>query len=332
MNENLVGYLLNSLDEETHRQVEDHLRTNAEARHKLEQLRRVVEPLAVDVEPEEPPSGLWIRTLAHIAEDRCRRLPASPRPVTVTSGATSRAWWRRADLLVAASILVLAVGVSIPWLLKLRHDNQVTACANNLREVHKALVGYSALHNNQFPQVESQPPRNIAGIYVPALRDAKLWTDSISVGCPANGSRPPSTKTMAELESLFHNDPQGFTELAKDLGGCYAYSLGYRQPNAAGQTDHQGLRSDSGDWAPIMADGPPFKVGNYNGGPGNSTNHGGKGQNVLHVGGHVTWRTDRTIGEDDLYLNHEKKVGAGNGIKDVVLGASWASPYPNRAD
>src|SRR5262245_55455160 len=99
MDENLVGYLLNTLDPDTHRQVEDHLRDSAGARQRLDQLRRALEPLATDAEPPEAPAGLWMRTLAHIAEDRCRRLPPAPKQVTAPATAPSGWRWRRADLL-----------------------------------------------------------------------------------------------------------------------------------------------------------------------------------------------------------------------------------------
>ena len=327
MDENLVGYLLNSLDSEAHRRVEEYLHGNASAQKRLEQLRRALEPLAADAEPPAPPAGLWIRTLARVAEDRCRRLPAAPRPATVPAG-SSRAWWRRADLLVAASVLVLLGGIAIAWIHEVRQREQIEGCKNNLREYHQALVGYSDLHEGEFPAVTEKGSHSVAGIFIPVLNSNGLLPRARNLSCPGNDPPVAPARTLEELERLHRESPEDFRKAAQDLSGCYAYTLGYEQSDGNGQRRHFGLNRNSGDLTPIMADRPPFAVGELQGRPGNSKNHGGRGQNVLHVGGNVTFLKDRTIGEDDIYLNHKKRVGAGTGPGDTVLGASWASPYP----
>lgn len=81
---------------------------------------------------------------------------------------------------------------------------------------------------------------------------------------------------------------------------------------------------------PIMGDRPPFKPGEPASDPGNSPNHGGRGQNILHIGGNVVHRVDRKIGDDDIYLNAGNRVGVGTGPNDTVLGSTWASPYPKK--
>src|SRR6516165_5448186 len=106
MDENLVGYLLDALDAEDRRKVESYLRARPEARKRLARLRQLLNPLEADLHPSDPPPGLWVRTLAQVAEYQCRRLPSAP-PVRVSSVPLSaRGWWRRADVLVAASLLV----------------------------------------------------------------------------------------------------------------------------------------------------------------------------------------------------------------------------------
>ncbi|HXG10249.1 MAG TPA: hypothetical protein VNK04_10700 [Gemmataceae bacterium] len=327
MDENLVGYLLKSLDPDTHRQVENYLRDDAGARRRLEQLRLVLEPLAADAEPPEPPPGLWVRTLAYIAQDRCRcRLPPAPPPVTVPA-APPRRWGRWADLLIAASVLLLLAGVGTAWLVELKQQHQIIACANNLRRIYLPLVTYANLHNGDFPRVEENPPRNVAGIFVPVLHDAGLGQD-VNVACPGNG-QPPPPRSIRELEELHARDRQAFREAIREMAGCYAYSLGYRQRGFDGRVRHCGLRRDSGDTLPIMADQPPFEVGSVTGGPGNSANHRGRGQNVLFIGGNVQFLKVRFLGSgDDIYLNEFRRVAAGEGPGDTVLGPSWASPYP----
>ncbi len=60
----------------------------------------------------------------------------------------------------------------------------------------------------------------------------------------------------------------------------------------------------------------------------NSANHGGRGQNVLFLGGHVDWRTNRNAGVrgDDIFVNWDNQVLAGKAWEDSVLGSSDTSP------
>src|SRR5262245_20423350 len=201
MEENLVGYILESLDPETHRRVEAELRTNAQVRNRLDLLRRALEPLAADAADVPPPPDLWVRTLARIARDRCRppgppdgdvsgspfrNLPRAPRPAwSEWLGSAGTLAWRRADVLVAALLLVVVGGLAVTWLGGAWRDEQVYACQNNLRMFHQALCSYSDQHDGEFPRVGSEPPRNVAGIFVPLLRDAGCLGGDVSVACPA---------------------------------------------------------------------------------------------------------------------------------------------------
>jgi len=90
MDENLVGYLLDALDPDTHRQVEKYLHDEPGVRQKLETLRRALEPLAADRDPPEPEPGLALRTLCRVAEYRCRPLPQAPAPPPADGAGPSR--------------------------------------------------------------------------------------------------------------------------------------------------------------------------------------------------------------------------------------------------
>src|SRR5262249_27738913 len=116
MEENLVGYLLHSLDDETQRLVEQQMKKDPDARERLERLREALDPLSADAAAVEPPPGLWVRTLAHIARDRCRELPplserspfrnlpAAPRSPFSEDG-SARPSWRWADVLALAAVV-----------------------------------------------------------------------------------------------------------------------------------------------------------------------------------------------------------------------------------
>src|SRR5271156_3271197 len=105
MEENLVGYLLNALDPAEQRQVEGYLRDHPEAQRHLQLLEHALEPLAADRDEIAPPPGLSVRTLALVAEHQCHELPRVPKATSRPSDFTHRSWWRRADVLVAASLL-----------------------------------------------------------------------------------------------------------------------------------------------------------------------------------------------------------------------------------
>jgi hypothetical protein len=317
MDENLVGYLLKSLDPDEEQAVEIELRGRPELQARLDLLRRALAPLGDDAEGPEPPPGLMLATLARVAEARCRPRPAADRPPPPPL--PRRRWAPRPDLLVAAGLLIVVLGLGGTGLARLwRVYDQRSACANNLRVLWHGLHNYSEVHEKAFPRLDEGGARGVAGAFVPILADAGLLPTGASLVCPAEGPQPqPTRRSLRELEDLLQGRPEEFAAAARDLAGSYAYSLGYREGNVY----HQ-LRSDSGDDLPILADHLPCDA------PGNSPNHGGGGQNVVGVGGQVRWCTQRTVGAggDDIYLNRRNEVRAGLDRDDTVLGCGDAAP------
>src|SRR5258708_5705309 len=108
MEEEFVGYLLNALDPVTHRRVERYLAAHPECEEQLELLRQALQPLELDRDEESPPPGLAARTLELVAAQPLRRLPQAP-PETSRSEGPGRSRWRRADVLVAASIALFVM-------------------------------------------------------------------------------------------------------------------------------------------------------------------------------------------------------------------------------
>jgi hypothetical protein len=220
--------------------------------------------------------------------------------------------------------LFVVTGLGATWVVHARQEAQRVSCENNLRNWGLALQKYGDNHENHFPTVQREGPLGIAGIFVPLLHDAGLVDESnMSVGCPANGLQAPPTKSVRELEWMYKNDPNGFQGLAPSLARDYAYTLGYL---TNGQLPLQGLSRDSGDLLPILADRPPIDA------LGSSPNHGGRGQNVLYVGGNVRWCSQRTsgVGGDDIYLSTNGLVEAGQNQTDTVLAPSEATPMARR--
>jgi hypothetical protein len=128
MEENLVGYVLDALDPDTQRRVETYLQGNPEGIRQVELLRQALEPLRADAQEIEPPPGLAVRTLARVAEYCCRDLPRAPAPSRRFGEGGRPRWYRRADMLVAASILLCLVLVIPPVLSRFQHQHEL-ACS-----------------------------------------------------------------------------------------------------------------------------------------------------------------------------------------------------------
>jgi hypothetical protein len=323
MDEQLLGYLIDALEPDERREVESYLQLNPEANEQLENLRLALEPLASDAEPIDPPDGLWLRTLARVGEHNKRpALPAAPITAGSRALAAPRTWWRRADVLVAASIL-LCVGLLVPpGITKLRFQAAITACQENLRSLYVALAAYSDHHNGEFPDVAhaAPPPRNTASVFIPVLRESQLLSENVSIRCPTADGQTSSTATLHDVR---HMSPQEFERYVQSMAGCYAYSLGYTDENGVHALR---LVADHASFMPILADCPPNDVAMGN--PGNSAAHEGLGQNVLFIDGHCRFTTVRTVGlkRDDIYLNLDGKVGAGKTDWDAVLGSPDSRP------
>jgi prepilin-type processing-associated H-X9-DG protein len=319
VDENLVGYLLNSLDEPTTKAVEAYLAREPEGRVKLAQLRQALEPLAADDEAPTPPARLVERTLARISERMSQpSLPQAP-PASPATLPLAPSWWRRPDILIAACLLITIAGIGLTVLGSLRGPTSAAVlveCKNNLRQFYVALQQYRT-QNGQLPDVTKESPHDVAGMVVPMLNDAGALPSSTSIRCPGIGAPLSCSFTLANLRAM--SDAE-FERCAPSLALCYAYSLGFR--------DGEVLRGP-GDYAqaswsqtPIMADRPPA-VGVLS----NSINHGGTGQNVLFADGHVKFLPKRTLGAgDDIFLNREGIVAAGVDASDIVLGHSGARP------
>jgi len=314
MDENLVGYLLNSLDPATHERVESLLRANPQARQRLESLRQLLAPLEEDRDIQPPPD-LLLKTLAHVAEHCSRELPRSPTP-TQRPCPMSIPFWRRVDVAVAAGLLFAVVTMSFPVVARLRHNHAIVECQKNLSDYYQAVSAYHDVHK-KLPNFNAEgPPRNVAGMIAPILHDAGVLNESASICCPATKGLVPCTTTLAQVGALTAEE---FLQQAPRLLPCYAYSLGYFD----GSGYHCAMDSQA-DCAsrrvPLMADGPPPGV------TGNSLNHNGRGQNVLFNDGHVEFCVSRHIIGDDIYLNRDLKVAAGLDCGDAVLGSSAAHP------
>lgn len=325
MDENLVGYLLNALDPDSHQQVETYLRGHPEAQKRLDTLKLALAPLEADKEEIVPPPGLACRAIAQAAEYRCRPLAEPPPAPELRGLGPERRWWRRADLMVAASILILVGFLGTQGIVRLREKQAEVACQDNLRNFHLALSDYSRRNDGNFPMVPAEGPYSRPGVFLASLREQGSLGDrpQISSRCPANGAHRLPEYTFEQLDAM---TPEDREQALHSLSGCYAYSLGYRGPfgEVCGLRREVGEMELSAEAMPIMADCPTVRP---DGSRGHSANHRG-GQNVLNVGGNVRFcaTPHHGIDGDDIYVNMDGKVAAGLHRWDSVLGSNSDQP------
>ncbi len=341
MKPDLLGYLMHAVEPDEARQIEILLETQPELRKEMMKLRALLEPLNL-LENSEPPPELIYKTLRGVATARSLETPAVARASIKDSGKlitpvsnlepwkineyeTAPTSWRRADAWALIAIVML-ICLAIPPVLQYVRDRALqTECRDNLRQVYVALDTYMRDHNNSIPALSETGPTSHAGVYAVALRDKGLWGETLRLSCPPTGPRTPPT--MEEIQK--HNEEE--QAYWQNFAGSYAYHLGYIT-RENGKLIVQALKRGDGDSLPILADRAPRFGEVPEWASANSPNHGGRGQNVLHLGGHVQFLKFRSAasGEDnDIYRNHNNQQYAGLKLQDIVLGASEARPLPS---
>jgi hypothetical protein len=214
-------------------------------------------------------------------------------------GPEFRAGWRpRADLLVAACLAFVGVGLLLSGVAKARYQSQVLACQNGLRTLYGGLSGYAdADPQGRYPQVGTAECPTADSIAA-ALVDRGTLPADYKPGCPAGSDCP-----------------------------AYTYTLGFRGPNE----QILGLRrpgsgsdpADESDLMPIAADLPAATAATF----GPVSPHASC-MNVLFVAGNVRPTTSPNVGPrgDDIYHNVFGQIAAGANRADAVLGGTGDRP------
>jgi hypothetical protein len=331
MREDLLGYLLNALDDAERQRVFEALQEDPQLRQELEALRRQLRPLDatnVDFEPPAALAELTCDLVEGYAEERPLAVPAKRQKGRVgwagvrsadCESCRSSGTWSAADTIVMAGVLLAVSLLFFPAIAGSRCRAQITACGDNLRNLGIALAGYSEQHQGFFPSIPVSGNRSVAGIYAVMLADAERLEDPRILLCP--GSRWGTQRadfripTPAELDQA--QGPQLF-DLQRDMGGDYAYSLGtcsnghYRPPRHLLQ-----------ERLALLADAPSLHLPSRQSG-----NHGGRGQSVMFGDLHIEFLLTPQCepNGDDVYRNRLGFVEAGLDELDSVLGSSNARP------
>lgn len=308
MREQLLGYLLGALEPDEHAFVAERLSQDPQWRRELEVLRKGLAPLD-DEEPEEAPKNLAAKTCQYVAARRG--------PVAGQFGSSSQ--WRLQDLLIAASLFGVAAMLLLPAMYQSRVQANVAICQSNLMSLGQALLQFSSLHDDHFPEVPAEGNLASAGIYAPLLREAGLIQDR-DVLCPAShGCR--SSFRIPTQEEILAARGSALRQLQNTMGGSYGYCIGYVE-----QGRYHARRNRNRATFAIASDIPIVRVNEV------LSDHG-QGQNVLFEDGHVRFVTSCWLldGADHFFENAMGYVAAGVDEEDAVIVPSGTRPMILRA-
>jgi prepilin-type processing-associated H-X9-DG protein len=270
---------------------EDFARRHEALRHTLAALDRLPEA--------DPPEDLVDRTVARIESAR-----RTEELLVREELSRRRAFWPTfsvRELTAVAAVLVLMVSVFVPSLQYARKRGQRSLCASNVGQIGYALQTYASSHDDLLPACYMPTDRWLArgddrtvastsaGLFSLVRQE---YASPVVFQCPAVGG--PSFVVQAGAQDF----PAG-----KFISYSYQHAVGGNvlsrsDPVLASHADRMAILGDDN---PLFADGDfhPSKLSDCL-----SDNHGGIGQNVLFLDGHVSWSSEATVGvrRNNIYL------------------------------
>jgi len=317
MRDDLLGYLLGSLEPDEVERVEEALRHDPQLQRELEVLHECFVPLEADAGHVDPPAGLARRTCQHVTVETVRATRVE------TSGGRSR--WQFQDFMVAAGILVAASMLFFPAVSHSRFQAQLAMCQNNLRMIGHGLSNYSHAHASVFPAAKSHDGRVLPSAFAVLLtRNGYLEGAHVFV-CPSTASDERSCFRLPTTDEIDRCNQGEINRLAREIGGSYAMTSGYT--DARGYHDPCDLGRST---FALVADAPCLERSEHQ-----SSNHGGDGQNVLFEDGHVAFLRnclcEAGTGGDDIFRNDAGQIGVGNHRDDSVITSRPINPSADPA-
>lgn len=325
MREQLLGYLLDALDDHERAAVERQLASDPAWRAELESLQTFFAAFADRSEPIAPPAGLAERTCDLVDECReaARDSSSVRRPTVAHAVGSARTRWGVADSIVMAGILLVASMLFFPAIANSRYAARIAACQNNLRQLGFALASYSDKAGaGYFPAVPSRGPRAFAGFYAPVLLDSGYLVEKKLLICPSSPlAGPESAFEFPSIDQIDQATPHQLRWIQRVAGGSYGYNLGVVVDGVHHAAKNLGRASFA-----LMADAPPSTTTSDT----VLINHLGTGRNVLYEDGQVRFLPVKLIEQtwpDHPFMNREGLPEAGVDANDAVVGPSAAPPF-----
>jgi prepilin-type processing-associated H-X9-DG protein len=326
--EQLLGYLLDALEDDERQQIQQDLANDPQLRGQLETLRAVLAPMESSRELFDPPPGLARRTCRYVAAqiagsksgpDR-RPTPAgrlhAMRPDFRLDGGSSRFSWL--DLVAVAGILMAAWLLIFPALHNSRVQARTTECNNNLRNLYVGLAHYSDAFNGNLPSAAPSDRLGVGGGFAVVLQSTGYLEDPRHLICPDSPMAEVVAFSIPTPEQiLIMPEGEELEVVQASMGGSYSMSLGYEEANR-----FRGLRNRGRDDFALISDVPEPGAADFR-----SHNHAG-GRNILFGGGNVRFVVVPVamIGSDHVFLNAAGRIGPGLNPHDSVIPP--AGPLP----
>ncbi|TVS19822.1 MAG: hypothetical protein EA424_07105 [Planctomycetaceae bacterium] len=317
MGEDLLGYLLNVVDEQERRRIEAALVRDSQLRRQFETLRQQFSSHDTS-SVAEPPPGLAEQTcdLVHGYQQLQRQRAVEARE-SCNSG--SRRFWSIVDAMTFTGLILVAATLFLPAIANSWFRSDILGCQRNLQRLGIALYEFSDFNERLFPKIPVSGNRAAAGIYGPILYHAGYLDDPQVIVCPSSSLAADATDwripTFRELDEATGLELE---RLRRRMGGSYGYVLGYVlnrrhfPPKNAGRSFYA-----------LMSDAPSMHL------PGrHSSNHLGRGHNVLYEDGRVEFISRRAEPRlyKPLFVNRLGFAEAGADENDYVIGGSWMPP------
>ena len=319
--EQLLGFLLESLEPRERLEVEEALRNDPALREELARLRKSLKPLSAAPLDVDPPENLVEDTCQYVAQQGAELVESQASYQLASSLEPASSRWSMADFAVAAGVFLSATLLLFPAVQHSRALARRTQCQDNLRQVGIALDEYSQRHDGYVPKIHRTGPLAFTGAFVLQLLDSGCTVEVQKFQCASLQSRRQSGCVKFPTSSSFRtaNDIERQKQLDA-IADVYASNMGYYKNG--GYCYVKLTRSAA---LPLLCD-LPDKAHPMTG----SRIHGVPGQNVLFADGRsdfVTICVDRRTG-DNLFMNNFHEVAGGQDGDDTVMGppiSLWVS-------
>ncbi len=330
MRDELLAYLLNDLDDEQRRRIEERLEVDPIWQHELERLSTLIDAQEPNKnEVGELPDDLVRRTCSFVKQASSQgALSPAVLPASLTESQerlVSRGnRWSLVDWGVVAAILLVMGSLLLPAIRESRDAARRAQCQDNLHQLGTLLAMVAEQTGGELPRIAHDEN---AGMYAVKLAEQGFISHeklAELVLCPSSQLADDVRRGLTVFrvpgrQELQIANSAEIRSLRKIMGGSYAYRIGY----VTNRGSYRHVNFTSSTYEPMMADKPSFAVVGFQ-----SDHHGSCGQNVLFQDQSVRFvqmclEKNR---DKNWYLNEDNQHAAGKSKHDVVMIRSEARP------
>lgn len=297
----LIDYCTGNCSAEEARAVQQRLENDEEFRRLHGDIQATAASIRMMPEPDAP-QDLVERTLSRVRQHQ--QTQALLAREQLDRPAVFRPSFSMRELATVAAAIILMAVVFVPSLRELRRQSLQVQCRSNAGQIGYAINSYALSNDNVLPAADAAASQRwLVGPSEPAASNSsglfKLvkqeYVNPEVFQCPAC---PAPADRGFVVQAGMTDFPAG-----RYISYSYQHTLG---PGRAIRLDPK--LENVADSMAIFADATPlFKNGRFIPARVNSNasdNHGGAGQNVLYLDGHVTWQDNARVGvhNDNIYL------------------------------